>query len=117
MDSYREALSHQFSSRYKLLSISVPKFKTSGDLRCFVSDFKDMMRLAALKPSHQLVQLKQAVPEEVKCLLYQQQVDTVKQALEVLRDLYEPSKDSSTIMQEILKITQQSGEQLRVLAG
>ena len=72
-----------------------------------------MMRLAGLKPSHQL---KQAVPGEAKCLLYQQKVDAVDYFLEVLTELYEPLKDS-TLMQEILKISQQQNERLRVLSG
>ena len=62
------------------------------------------MRLADLKPSHQLAHLKQAVPEEAKCLLYQHEVDSVEHALEILTELYEPLKDSSTLMKEILKL-------------
>ena len=40
-----------------------------------------------------------------------------ERALEVLTELYESLRDSSTLMQEILKIFQQPGERLRVLAG
>ena len=77
-----------------------------------MADFKDTMRLADLKPSHQLAHLKQSVQEETKCLSYQEQVETVEKAFEVLTEFYEAS---STLMQEILKISQQPGEQLRVL--
>ena len=80
-------------------------------------DFKDTVRLADLKPSHQLAHQKQSVPEEAKHLLYQEQVETTEKAFEVLTELYEPPKDSSTLMQDILKIFQQPGEQLRVLAA
>ena len=78
VDSSMEALSHQSSSWYKLPAVSVPRVKAGGDWRCFVSDFKDMMRLADLKLSHQLTHLKLAMPEEPKCLLYQSQVETVE---------------------------------------
>ena len=84
---------------------------------CFVAEFKDTTGLADLKPSHQLAHLKQSVSEEAKCLLHQQQVETTKKAFEVLTELYEPLKDSSTLMQEILKISQQPGERLTVLSG
>ena len=57
------------------------------------------------------------MPEEAKCLLYQKQVETVDWAFDVFTELHEPLKDSSTLMQEILRISQQPGEQLRVLAG
>ena len=33
-------------------AISIPKYKTEGDWRCFVADFKDIMRLVDLKLSH-----------------------------------------------------------------
>ena len=78
VDCYMEALSRQSSSRYK-----IPKYKTGGNWRCFMADFKDIMMLADLRPSHQLAHLKQAVPEEAKCLLYQQEVDSVDHALEI----------------------------------
>ena len=65
IDSYMEALSRQSSSRYKLPTTSkIPKSKAGGNWRRFVSDFKDIMRLPDLKPSHQLAHLNQAVPEE-----------------------------------------------------
>ena len=57
---------------------------------CFIADFKDTMRLADLKPSHQLAHFKQSVPEEAKRLLYLEQVETVEHAFEVLTELYEP---------------------------
>ena len=81
-----------------------------------MADFKDMKRLSDLNPSHRLAHLIQAVPEEAKRLLYQQQVDTVEHCLEILTDLYEPIKDSSSFMQEILNIIQQP-RWFRVIAG
>ena len=67
--------------------------------------------MAGLKPSLQ------AVPEEAKKLLYQEQIETVERAFEVLTEPFEPHKDSSKLMEEILKITQQPKERLRTLAG
>ena len=64
VDSYIETLSHQSLVRYKLPPVSIQYFKAGVDWKCFAADFKDMMRLADLKSSHQLVHLKQAVPEE-----------------------------------------------------
>ena len=75
------------------------------------------MSMADLKPSLQMAHLRQAVPEEAKKLLYQEQIDTVDRAFEVLTELFEPHKDSSTLMEEILKITQQPKERLQALAG
>ena len=75
-------ISHQSSSRHP--AVLVPRFKVGGDWRYFIADFKDMMRLADLKLSHQLAYLKQAVPEKAEDLLYQEQVETVEGALEVL---------------------------------
>ena len=57
--SYIVALPRQSFLRYKLQAVSIPKFKTGGDWHCFVSDLKDMMRLADIKPSHQLAHPKQ----------------------------------------------------------
>ena len=82
-----------------------------------MANFKDTLRLADLKLFNQLANLKLSVPEEAKRMLYQEQVEMVEKAFEVLTELYEPLKDSSTLMQEILKITQQPGERLRVLDG
>ena len=76
-----------------------------------------MMSMTDLKPSLQMVHLRQAVSEEAKKLLYQEQIDTVERAFEVLTELFEPHKDSSTLMEEILKITQQPKERLRALVG
>ena len=71
------------------------------------------MKLADLKLSHQLIHLKQSVPEEAKHLLNQEQVKTVEWALVVLTELYKPLNDSSTLMQDILKNSQQPGERER----
>ena len=49
--------------------------------------------------------------------MYQEQDETTEKAFEVLTEFFEPLKDSLTLMQEILKISQQPGERLRVLAG
>ena len=108
-----EVLSWQSSSRYKLSAISAPKYK-AGDDWSFVSDFKDMIGWQT--SSHQ-GSLKTAVSEEAKRLLYQEEVETVEHAFTILTELYQPLKYSSTLMQEILKITQLPNERLRVLAG
>ena len=82
-----------------------------------MSNFKDITRFVNLKPSHQLAHFKQAIPEEAKRLLYQQEVDSAEDALEILTKLYEPFNYSTTLMGEILKISQQLNERLRVLKG
>ena len=93
VDSYKKALSRQSYSRYKLPVVEMPKYKTRGDWYYFVAYFKDIMRLANLKLSHQQGHLKQAVPEVAKCLLYQQDEESVEHALEILTEFYEPLKD------------------------
>ena len=117
VDSYADAMSRTTHDRYKIPAVSIPKFKVGGDWRCFLSEFKDMVRLADLKPSHQMAYLKQAIPEEAKKMLYQHKVDAVEEALTMLTELYEPVKDSWTALQELQKVNQQPGERLRVLAG
>ena len=72
--------------------------------------------MADLKPSLQVAHLRQAVPKEAKRLLYQEQI-AVKRAFEGLTKLFEPHKDSSMLMEEILKIAQQPKEGLRALVG
>ena len=70
------------------------------------------MNMADLRPSLQMAHLRQAVPEEAKKLLYQEQIDTVDRAFQVLMELFEPHKDSSTLIDDILKINQQPKERL-----
>ena len=117
VDSLVEALSRQPSYGYMLPAVQVPKYKADADWRLFKAEFKQTMNMADLKPSLQRAHLRQAVPEEAKKLVYQEQIDTVERAFEVLTELFEPHKDSSTLMEEILKITQQPKERLRALAG
>ena len=50
-----------------------------------------------------MAHLRQGILEEAKKLLYQEQISTVERAFEVLTELFEPHKDSSTLMEEILK--------------
>ena len=64
-----------------------------------------------------MAHLRQAVPEEAKKLLYQEQISMVDIAFEVLTELFEPHEDSSTLMEEIFKISQQPKEHLQALAG
>ena len=75
------------------------------------------MSMVDLKSLLQMAHLRQAVPEEAKKLLYQEQIESVERAFKVLPELFEPHKDSSTLMEEILKISQQPKERLRALAG
>ena len=116
-DRYAEAMAKSTRDKYKLPSMVTPKFKTGGDWHCFLSEFKDMVTLSDLKPSLQMAYLKQAVPEEAKKMLYQHKVENVEEALEMLTELYEPTKDSWTALQELQQITQRSGERFRLLAG
>ena len=50
------------------------------------------MSMADLKPSLQMAHLRQAVPEEAKKLLYQEQISMVDRAFEVLTELFEPQR-------------------------
>lgn len=117
VDNYMTVLSQRNVGKYRISPVSPPKFKAGGDWRCFLAEFKEMVRLADMRPSHQVSYLKQAVPEEAKRLLYQHGVETVEHALEILTELYQPVRDSWSVLQELQKITQGSGERLRVLAG
>ena len=111
VDSLVEVLSRQPTScGYKLPAIQVPKYKAGADWRLFKAEFRQTMSMADLKPSLQMAHLRQAVPEEAKKLLCQEQIDTVDRAFEVLTELFEPHKDSSTLMEELLKINQQPKE-------
>ena len=115
--SYLEDVSRNMGGRYPVRPVNPPKFSPGGDWRCFLAEFKDMVCLADMKPSHQLAYFKQSVPDEAKKMLYQHKVTTVNQAIRMLTELYEPVKDTWTVLQELEKITQNPGERLRVLAG
>ena len=117
LDSYADVVSRTTKERYKVPPVAIPKFKSGGDWRCFLAEFKEMIKLADLKPSHQLAYLKQAIPEEAKKMLYRHKVDAVDEALQMLTELYEPTKDSWQALQDMQKISQQSGERLRLFAG
>ena len=81
VNSLVEALSRQPSSYgYKLPAVEVPKLKAGADWWLFQTEFKQTMSMADLKPSLQMAHLRQAIPEEVKKLLYQEQIDTVDRA-------------------------------------
>ena len=95
----------------------MPKYKAGADWRLFKAEFKQTMSMADLKPSLQMAHLRQAVPEEAKKMLCQEQIDTVDKAFEVLTELFDPHKDPSTVMEEKLKFTQQPKERLQAFAG
>ena len=61
--------------------IVLPKFEVGGDWRCFLTEFREMAELADLKPTHQMVYFKQAIPEEAKKMLFQHKVGTIQQAV------------------------------------
>ena len=87
VDSLVEAFSSQ-SSRYKLPAVQVPKYKTGADWRLFKAEFKQTMSMVDLKPSLQMAHLRQAVPEEAGKLLYQEQIESMERAFEVLTKLF-----------------------------
>ena len=117
VESYMEALSQSTEVKCKVPPVDPPKFKIGGDWRCFLAEFKEMVQLADLKPTHQLAYFKRSIPEEAKKMLYQHKVESVQQAIQMLTELYEPVKDTWTVLQELEKISQKPGERLRVLAG
>ena len=117
VNSYMENLTHNTVGSFKVPPVEPPKYKVGGDWRCFLEEFREMIELADLRPSHQLAYFKQAVPDEAKKMLYQHKVETVQQAIQILTELYEPVKDTWTVLQELEKISQKPGERLRVFAG
>ena len=121
-DSVREAVDNYMTTRSsgercKVPPVIPPKFVAGGDWRCFLADFEEMVQLADLQPSMQLAYFKQAIPEEAKRMLYQHKVDNVREAKQLLQELYEPKKDKWTVLEELKRIKQKPGERLRVLAG
>jgi len=103
-------------SPLKYRPLAVPKYAKGGDWRCFVAEFREMVKVAQLNPAQQLIYLRQAVPDEVKGILSLKSIETVDQALGALTQIYEPSKDAWAIMQELDGITQRPGERLLMLA-
>ena len=103
--------------RLQLPSVELTKFKTGDDWQCFLSEFLGMATLANMGSSHQLAYLKQIIPEEGKKLLYQHRVDNVTQAVQLLTELYVPSQNCRTALQELWNIKQEPGERLRQVAG
>ena len=117
VENYLGTMTRNVSEKYKVPPIVLPKFEVGGDWRCFLTEFREMAELADLKPTHQMVYFKQAIPEEAKKMLFQHKVGTIQQAVELLSELYDPVKDTWTVLQELEKITQKPGERLRVLAS
>ena len=76
-----------------------------------------MVKLVDLKASHQLAYFKKTVPDEAYRTLFQQKVEIIQQAEQILKELYKPVGDTWTVLQEMEKISQKPGESLRVLAG
>ena len=97
--------------------ISIPRYKAGESWNCFLKEFREMVQSTRVNASMHLLYLKQSIPEEAKKLLYQHEVETLDEAVEVLTELYEPTKDSGVLLQEFQKIVQRPGERLRVLAG
>ena len=81
-------MSSQLSQKYKLPVVQVPRCKTGADWRLFKAEFKQTMSMADLKPSLQMAHLRQAIPEEAKKLLYQEQIESVERAFEELTELF-----------------------------
>ena len=114
--SYLEDVSRNTGKGYAVPPVSPPKFSPGGDWKCFLSEFRDMVQLSDMRPTHQLAYFKQAVPDEAKKILYQHEVTSVEQAIKMLTEMYEPVKDTWTVLQELEKISQKPGERFRVLA-
>jgi len=117
VDSYLDGMSQSAVGKLRISPVGPPKFEKGGDWRCFLAEFQDVVKLADMRPSHQLAHFKRAVPEEARKLIYQHKVENLDQAINVLTELYEPVKDTWTVLQELQRITQVPGERLRVLAG
>ena len=117
IQSCLEDMTKDDGKRYVVPPVNPPKYTPGGDWKCFLSEFNDMVQLSDMKPTHQLAYFKQAVPDEAKKILYQHEVTTIKQAIKMLTELYEPVKDTWTVLQELEKISQKPGERFRVLAG
>ena len=115
VDSYMQSMSSL--ERCRVPPVNPPRYESGGDWRCFLAEFEEMVELADLKPTHQLAYFKQAVPKEARKMLYQHKVGTIQQAKQLLQELYEPEKDTWTVLNELEKIKQKPGERLRVLAG
>jgi len=104
-----------FHVRYK--APAVPRYKRGGDWPCFVSEFRDMVRMAQLSPEYQITYLKQAIPDEAKKLLIAKPDLTLDAALELLSSLFDSPKDVVSRQRELSNIVQRPGEHLRILAG
>ena len=115
VDGYMSTKTTQ--DRCRVPPVSPPKFEVGGDWRCFLDEFREMILLADLKPSHQLAYFKQSVPTEAKRMLYQHKVESVQEAIKLLSELYEPKKDTWSVLKELERIKQKPEERLRVLAG
>ena len=102
---------------FRFTPVSLPRYRAGDDWRCFLTEFGEMVQLSRMRPEIQLLQLKQSIPEDAKRILYQHKVVTVERALGILTDLYEPKRDSWTLLQDLQRLSQNPGERLRALAG
>ena len=49
VDSYMETLAHGTVGRYRIPSVTPPKFKEGGNWRCFLEEFKEMVKIVDSK--------------------------------------------------------------------
>ena len=117
MNELADTVAQNSIGKCKVPPVNLPKFEVGGDWRCFLAEFREMVQLADLKPTHQMAYFKQALPGEAKKLLYQTKIQTVEEAIKVLTELYDPKKDTWIVLQELERVSQKSGERLRVLAS
>ena len=57
------------------------------------------------------------MPNEAKRIFYQHKVETVQQAEQILKEVYETVRDTWTVLQEMGKISQKPGKRYRVWLG
>lgn len=117
VDAYMSAKDARHESKYKVPPPRALVFEEGNDLRCFLSDFRDMADGAGMAPKHQLSYLKQAVPITAKDTMTRHHVKSVDDAVEVLRELYEPKRDAWTLLSAVGEINQLPNERFLALTG
>lgn len=101
----------------RLPGIALSRYNVGDDWWCFMEDFEDTMNGAGVSSDTKLAYLKSNVPEEARRTLFHHGVFVYADALNILAELYAPTQDSSTILQELQGIRQKEGERMRLLAG
>ena len=95
-------------------SLPLPRYEDGDDWREFIESFRDFLQASVVMSELEQVALfKSIVPRKGKNLI--SSVHTLREAVEILTEVYEPEKGSDIARRELYSIKQEKGEALPFL--